>query len=210
VARPVVSAVAERVYEALGPFTVPDEAHGWALLKFVDALTQATADVDRFASDTDDGAGGTRTGWAILMDPDLCPAKGLPFLGQLVGVQVPVGADETTARAIVKAHGGWGRGTPAAITAAAKLTLTGAQHLTLTERDGSAYRVGVTTYAAETPDTAALQAAVNAALPAGLIATYTLLTGWLVSEMETEETAHTIAYLEANWATVAAFEAQLP
>lgn len=209
-ARPVVSDVAERVYEALGPFTEPDEAHGWALLRFVDALTRATADVDLLASDADDGAGGIRPGWSILMDPDLCPAKGLPFLGQLVGVIVPVGSDEATARAIVKAHGGWGRGTPAAITAAGKLTLTGAQHLTLTERDGSPYRVGVTTYAAETPDTTALEAAVNAALPAGLVATFTLLTGWLVSEMETEESAQTIAYLEANWASVGAFETQLP
>jgi hypothetical protein len=62
VARPVVSDVAERVYEALGPFTEPDEAHGWALLKFVDALTQATADVDLFASDADDGRVGRGPG----------------------------------------------------------------------------------------------------------------------------------------------------
>jgi hypothetical protein len=51
---------------------------------------------------------------------------------------------------------------------------------------------------------------VLAALPAGLVATFVQISGWLVSEMETEESALTIADLEAGWASVAAFETQLP
>jgi hypothetical protein len=105
--RPVVSAVAERIYTALDPFTEQDEAYGWPLLTFVHVLTSAAAGVEALAADSDDAAG-----WSALLDPDTCPPAGLPFLGQMVGVQVPPGATAVTARALVKAHGGWGRGTP--------------------------------------------------------------------------------------------------
>jgi hypothetical protein len=123
--RPVVSAVAERIYTALDPFTEQDEAYGWPLLTFVHVLTSAAAGVEALAADSDDAAG-----WSALLDPDTCPPAGLPFLGQMVGVQVPPGATAVTARALVKAHGGWGRGTPAAIIGAAQLTLTGGKHVT--------------------------------------------------------------------------------
>jgi hypothetical protein len=207
VTRPVVSAVAERIYTALAPFTEQDEAYGWPLLTFVHVLTSAAAGVEALAADSDDAAG-----WSALLDPDTCPPGGLPFLGQMVGVQVPPGATATTARALVKAHGGWGRGTPAAIIGAAQLTLTGGKHVTLTERDGSPYRVKVTTYTAETPDTAALEAAVDAALPAGLVATFDLLTGWTVDEMETHYSGYTIDAMEADVAgeTLDDFERTLP
>lgn len=208
--RPVVSPVAERVYTALGPFTEQDEVQGWPLLRYCHALTLAAADVETFAGDVDNPNGSITPGWVILLDPDTCPTKGLPFLGQMIGVTVPSGADDATARALINAKGGWGRGTPAAIIAAAQAQLTGGRHVTLLERDGSAYRLKVTTYTAETPSTAALHAAVQAALPAGLVVTYDLLTGWLISEMETEESTQTIAYLEAHWATVGAFETQIP
>jgi hypothetical protein len=205
VPRPIVSDVAERVYTALGPLVEGDEGYGWVLLHLCHALTAPIADVEAFSGDTD-----TRPGWAGMLDPTASPDRALPWLGQLVGVQVPPGTSAATARALIQARGGWGRGTPAAITAAARLTLTGGRHVTLTERDGSAYRIRVATYTAETPDTTALHAAVNAALPAGLVAAFDLLTGWTVAQMETEEAAHTIAYLEAHWATVADFEAQIP
>lgn len=204
--RPVVSATADRLYTSLGPMTQGDDALGWPLLRLCGVLLAAAADVESFAADTD-----TQVGWQPLLDPDLAPARALPFLGQMVGVQVPIGADEATARAVVKAKGGWGRGTPASIVATARLYLTGAQHVTLTERyGGDPYAVAVTVYSAECPDVPALTAAVRAALPAGLLLTVVVLAGWLVSEMESEESAETVAYLEANWATVGAFESQLP
>jgi hypothetical protein len=123
----------------------------------------------------------------------------LPFLGQMVGVVVPAGTDAATARALVKARGGWGRGTPAAIGAAARLTLAGGKHVTLTERDGSPYRVRVTTYTAETPDTAALHASVTAALPAGIVAAFTLLAGWTYGDLEDRYDGQTWADFEADW-----------
>jgi hypothetical protein len=161
--------------------------------------------VEALAADSDDAAG-----WSALLDPDTCPPAGLPFLGQMVGVQVPPGATAVTARALVKAHGGWGTGHARRHHRRRPTHVDRREARHLTERDGSPYRVKVTTYTAETPDTAALEAAVNAALPAGLVATFDLLTGWTVAEMETEESARTIAYLEAHWATVADFEAQIP
>lgn len=193
--RPAVTPVAERVYTALTPFAEQDEAYGWPLLRFVDALTTTAADVETFAADTD-----AAPGWSILLDPATSPARALPFLGQMVGVVVPAGTDAVTARALVNARGGWGRGTPAAIIAAARITLTGGRHVTLTERDGSPYRVRVTTYTAETPDATALHAAVNAALPAGLVAAFTLLVGWTYGDLEDRYDGQTWADFEADWA----------
>lgn len=205
--RPVVSAVADRVYTALTPFGEQDEAYGWPLLRFCDALTAAAAGVEALAADTDAAAG-----WSGLLDADVCPPQGLAVLGQMVGVQVPPGADAVTARALVKARGGWGRGTPAAIIAAARLTLTGGKHVTLTERDGSAYRVRVTVYTAEIPDLGALTAAFNAALPAGIVGTVEVLTGWTIAQGETFFTGQTVAQAETYFAgqTVATAEQHLP
>lgn len=56
--------------------------------------------------------------WGRLFDPDLCPAGDLPYLAQFVGVTIPVGTPEATARSLVKAEAGMNRGTPASIMAA--------------------------------------------------------------------------------------------
>lgn len=53
--------------------------------------------------------------WGRLLDPDLCPGPDLPYLGQYVGVPIPVGASEHEARALVKGEAGQGRGTPASV-----------------------------------------------------------------------------------------------
>jgi len=208
VARPVVSVTAERLYQAMGPFTVPDEGYGWPLLHWCDAVTRPAATVEAYVADTD-----TQVGWQPLLDPALCPAGALPFLGQFVGAQVPVGADETTARAIVTHAPGWARGTPGAVSAAARLWLTGGQHVTLNERfGGSAYAVEVQVYAGELVDLTGLTAAVKAALPAGFALTVTVLVGWTIAEAETRYTGKTIADVEAIWTgkTIADAEGEFP
>lgn len=205
-ARPVVSQTAEDLYQALGPMRDEDEALDWPLLRFCQAIAAPVAEVAELALDTE-----TQVGWGPILDPTVCPAKALPWLGQFVGAVVPVGSDETTARAIVMHSPGWARGTPASIIATAQLWLTGAQHVDLEERaGGSAYAVEVTVYEAEVIDLASLTAAVQAALPAGFSLTVTTLAGWTVDEMETQTSADDVAYVESNWATVTAFEQQLP
>jgi hypothetical protein len=207
VTRPTVTPVAERVYTALAPFTEQDEAYGWPLLLFCDVLTSAAADVEAFAADTD-----TAPGWSVLLDPTTCPARALPFLGQMVGVQIPPATDEATARALVLARAGWGRGTPFAVLAAVRLYLTGSQTASLTERDGSAYRVKATVYTAEVPDLDALTAAFNAALPAGIVGTVEVLTGWTIAQGETFFTGQTVAQAETYFTgqTVADAEQVIP
>ena len=205
-ARPVVSVTAERLYQAMGPLQQGDEQQGWPLLKFCDTITVPAADVEFFAADTD-----TQVGWGPLLDPTVCPLKALPFLGQFVGAVVPVGVDEATARAIVTHSPGWARGTPASVAAAARLWLTGGQHVTVNERlGGDAYAVEVVVYTAEVIDLSSLTAAVKAALPAGFALTVTVLTGWTIAQMESETSSNNIAYVESHWASIAAFESQLP
>jgi hypothetical protein len=195
VSRPTVSPVAERVYTALAPFTEQDEAYGWPLLRFCDALTVTAADVETFAADTD-----TAPGWSVLLDPTVAPARALPYLGQMVGVVVPAAADEATARAMVLARAGWGRGTPFSVLATVRLHLTGSKTASLTERDGSAYRVTVTVYALEVPDVDAVTAAFNAALPAGIVGTVEVLSGWTFAEAHTRYPTQTFAQVQAIWA----------
>src|SRR6185437_13628378 len=71
-----------------------------------------------------------------LFDVDTCPFAYLAFLGQLVGVppSALIGADDATARSIIRNEAGQKRGTPAAIVAAAQRFLSGTQSCALRER----------------------------------------------------------------------------
>ncbi len=59
----------------------------------------------------EDGTTSYVPAWGVLYDPNLCPGKDLGYLGQFVGVEVPKGASEAEARAVVKAESGLERGT---------------------------------------------------------------------------------------------------
>jgi hypothetical protein len=201
---PSVSVTAQRLYTALTPFVVGDEDQGWPLLLLCSVIMAAVADVEAFAGETD-----TQVGWGPLLDPAVCPARALPFLGQMVGAVVPVGSDEATARQIVTHSPGFARGTPASILAAARLWLTGGMTVALDERfGGSAYAIRLTVFASEVIDLDALTAAVKAALPAGFSLTVAVIEGWTIAEMESETT--TIAAVESDWATYKDFEQQIP
>jgi hypothetical protein len=71
-----------------------------------------------------DGQAGYVPSWGKLLDPTLCPAKLLPYLGQFVGVTIPVGASDAEARALVKAESGLARGTPASIKSAIERSIS--------------------------------------------------------------------------------------
>jgi hypothetical protein len=190
----------------MGPLTRGDEGQGWPLLRLCEVIAAPVAEVDGLAADTD-----TQVGWGPLLDPDLCPAKALPWLGQMIGVTVPVGTPEVDARYLVTHSPGWSRGTPPAVLAAARRWLNGDRRAVLTERaGGDAYAVGVTVYAAQVINLTALTSSVRAALPAGLSLTVTVLTGWTIAQMETDLAGHDIAYIESHWATLAGFETQIP
>ncbi|GAB6901875.1 phage tail protein [Kineosporia succinea] len=211
--RPVVSDVAEELYEALGAQTVGDEQR-WILLHLCHAVTLSLQATQDLAADVVDEAGDiVRHGWSPLLDVDAVPLPYLGFLAQLVGVELAPGLDDASQRLRVRSALGWQRGTPASIVAAAQQWLTGGRQVQLTERHlGSAYRVRVRVYEAEATDVAQLNRSIRAAIPAGVIPTVDVLAGWTIDEMETALSGQTIAGLEADttWPTVRDFEYQLP
>ena len=62
--------------------------------------------------------------WGRLLDPDLCPASALPYLGQYVGVPIPVGTPEVEARELIRAKAGTNRGTESAVEAAIERSIS--------------------------------------------------------------------------------------
>lgn len=205
-ARPVVSDAAERLYAALGATTVGDDTN-WLLLQLCEAVTQPLAVVDTLAADTVDGVG-----WSSVLDLTRAPAYALGWLAQFVGVRTLPGLDDAAQRLRIAGTEGWRRGTPAAIEAAAKQWLTGTQLVTLTERSSSAYTIEITVYTAQATDPDQLQRAIEAAIPAGIIATVNIIAGWTVAEFEADYSGQTVADVESDFTgmDIDDFERTLP
>lgn len=169
---------ADALYEQLRPLAYADEALGWPLLHYVSGFALPFQLVEDLARDTDDG----RPGWAVLLDPDTCPAWALPWLAQLAGVVLDTTLSEADQRAQIVDEAGFRRGTPAALVSAVQARLTGTKTARVLERDDidyvaggpddSAYRLGVLTLASETPDPAAVYQAILSQKPGGIVVTY--------------------------------------
>lgn len=136
----------DRLYEALQPFAnIDDNGHLYIMCSAVGAMFQPVEDL---SADTDDG----EPGWSVILDVNRIPAPLLGYLAQFVGVRLKSGLTDDQQRARVAGTGGFQRGRPASIIAAAQQHLTGTQTVYLKERDGSAWRFTVTTQVSETPD----------------------------------------------------------
>lgn len=184
--RPVVANDTEILYEAMGRQADGDEALGWPLLIFLDASGRAIEVVDDLARD--DALG--RAGWWKILDVDQTVSEGLGYLAQFVGVKLLVGLSDADQRARIKSVSGRFRGTPDALIAAARQYLTGTKRVDLYEREGGAYFLRLRTFAAETPDPAAVAAAILAEKPAGLILTYELAPGMTYTELDAAYTTY--------------------
>lgn len=147
---------------------------------FVGALALPFEEVNGYVRDSDAGPG-----WSMFLDVDRCPFKALPWLAQIVGVTLPSDVTDGQARALIRATGGFQRGTVAAIRGAAQPLLTGTQTVIVEERTDSAYTLTVITYTSETPDPAAVEAAIRAQKPAGLVLTYLNVAGQTYRELLT-------------------------
>jgi hypothetical protein len=159
---------AARLYVALAPLAQQDPQNAWSLLILCNAVGEMFQLLDDYVRDSPEGPG-----WSALMDVNRAPAEALGWLGQFAGVRLRPGDTEAQNRQRIKSTDGFRRGTPAAITAAAQATLTGAKTVGITERDGGdPYALKVNTFAPETPDTVATYNALLAAKPAGLTLTY--------------------------------------
>lgn len=110
----------ERLVAALGPWMTPSLEIACAAIASM-GFNQAMALIEEEGTE---GEPGWLPPWGRLFDPDLCPAADLPYLGQLVGVDVPLGAPEPEARALVRAKAGISRGTRASVEAAIERSIT--------------------------------------------------------------------------------------
>lgn len=196
-AAPEVHPAVERLYLDLGRvFREGQEDLDYPLLRYLDAVWQAHGEIEDLVLEDEEG----RPGWTILFDVDRCPAAFLPYLAQFVGVHFSGVLTEEEMRDRIREREGQQRGTPAALVAAIKRTLTGSQVVTLTERDTSAYHFKVRTYTIQTPSVSATEAALLRMKPAGLQYTLEVLDGVTFDELEAEFPG-TFADLDAEFGT---------
>lgn len=169
--------ILEQMRDELAPIITPD------LDTYLQAIAAMFAEIELYGLDTDDG-----DGWSILFDVDRCPAKALPFLGQAIGVTVPVGMAEADARAVIRDRPQWRRGTPARMVEAAQATLTGTKSAQLLERSAAAcpsdpaYGVTLVTITSETDDPTATVNAVLAVKPAGIVLLHVVSSGPIIDQ----------------------------
>lgn len=163
------------LYDALGPGITVDD--GGTLLSWLDGPAALLGEVDDVVGDTDAGPGWSR-------ELTVTGSRNPRWTAQLLGVQAPPGATDAQVRQLLSDRPAFRRGTPGAIIAAAAALLTGTRYVGLRERDGSAYRLTVVTYTGETPNAAAVNAALQAAKPAGLVLTHQVVTPTSYTAME--------------------------
>ncbi len=174
-ARPVVSQAAEELYAGLGVLAEQDEATGWQLLLFCEALIASTVgQIHTYVTDRDEQG---LPGWAVLLDPDEAPAEVLAWLGQFVGLTFTPEMGETEMREAIKLPEGFERGSLAAIEQVVRRKITGSNVLIDERYQDNAYRLRVRTFAFETPDPDAVEAAIMTQKPVGIVLTYEAVVG---------------------------------
>lgn len=105
--------IGARLAAKLAPVLSPD------LERLCDAIGAMCEPLAEVIEDTGlDGEDGYVPSYGKLLNPETCPGKYLPFLGNFVGVSIPVGTPEEEARAIIKAESGLERGTRASVESA--------------------------------------------------------------------------------------------
>lgn len=193
--QPTLTTGGQHLYDSLQPLAQEDEANGWATAHMAQALGAMFDEVLDVVRDRDDG---TR-GWAVLFDPDLCPAALLSFPAQMQGVTLLPGLDEAAQRLRIKETDGFKRGTPKAIEGAARQHLVGpdgtgatATVYLLPNHDGPG-TLTVTTLDSETPDADRVLAALLEQKPFWVVLEHLVIAG---GDWATLEGTHT------DWADV--------
>lgn len=150
-----------------------------ALEAFCRAIMHPLEQTNRMVRETDDGPG-----WSALLDPARAPAEALTYLGQFVGVRVTRGATSLRQRNEIVSAAGFRRGRPQAMRDAIAATLSGARTVVMTERvDGNAYQLLIQTYADQTPDPGAAEAAARSQKPAGIVLTFEVIGGQTYAQL---------------------------
>jgi hypothetical protein len=181
--------VADQVLsEELAPYVDDDDG---SLVAFTRAVYDPLNEADAVARPSD-----TDAGWSAILDVNRAPVSFPRWLGQFVGVSLPRGFTELSGRQQIATPAGWKRGTPDAIRAAVQPLLTGSQTVLVLERTTDAHHFTVATFTDETPDTAAVTAAVNAQKPAGLIVSVITIAHWVYITLITHDATYSAVTTE--------------
>lgn len=170
------------------------------LLQWLSGIGSMLQGIDSLCRDSYDNEGNLAPGWSQVLDIDRCPTEALPWLAQFLGVQLNTNLRDDQQRYAIENPQGFARGTPAAILAAVNQYLSAGYSAVLVERDTSAYHLairiptagiaglstcasvyltyttcsallaGVSTCAAMWKIPGEISAAVQASIPAGLVA----------------------------------------
>lgn len=191
-AMPALSYVGTRLYEAIDPLVRgQDAAQDYVAAKFTAARAAMFEQVAELVRDRDD-----MQGWAILFDPQQCPADLLPWLAQYEGVEIPPSVvDEQEIRDLIDETPSQQRGTIWSITALARRYLTGTRAVWFYERYlGDPDVLAIRTRTAETPDPdLLLSSIVKFQKPGGVILDYAAVAGLTYDEAEALWATYTIA-----------------
>lgn len=177
--------VSDQLLAQLEPYLGSDGQNGSDLAAFLGAVALMYEQVREWADDDDDG----NVGWSILLDITRAPSEALPWLGQFVGAEVDPNFSDPGQRDQIVNVQGWARGSVAALRQAALPFLTGNQTVMLSERDPGAspvypeYGLIIYTRASETPDPDAVEAALFAIKPAGIVMLYKTVAGQIYQDI---------------------------
>lgn len=192
----------DRVLDGLGPALL--RQGGAVLVDLVEALTGPLQDVA--ASAASNGRA-----WPVVFDLAETPYPAA--LGSATGTPVPAGLTVEKQRAYVTERPGQRRGTPAAIIAAVRETLSATRTVELNERDGSPWHLTIRVFEAELPagGAAAVKAAALTQKPYGITITIDVkvLPG-AASYQHLSEEHGTYAELSVEFPTYAAMTAHRP
>lgn len=170
-----VPAAAARFFARLEPVAYDDANQGGVLQAIATAL-MAPREVFGVARADEDH----EHPWGALLDPDSCPVELLPWLAIFAGTTLPASAlSESEKRHRIKAASGMYRATPRATVEELQLVLTGTKTVYIGFHTPDEWHYTVGTLAAETPDTAAGERAVQAQKPAGMVADYVTSDTWI-------------------------------
>lgn len=176
--------LAERFLADQEPYLADDDG---SLPAWWSAIAGPLEDLDALAQATD-----TDPGFGTLLDADTVPYDYLRWFGQAVGVSIPRGSPEASARASVQTPAGLRRGTLDAIKAAVLPTLVPVNPLVpatviILERTAGGwdaadnpYHLTVATFTDETPSPSTTQAAALSQKPIGNIMDVVQISHWVM------------------------------
>jgi hypothetical protein len=177
----IPTSVSEILFDMLAPYAYADTENDDALFELCqgigamfndfgvarDELMEVGEDVYRIAP-----------GFSQIIDIDRVPESYLDWLAQFVGVRIlPSITLLAEKKAYVQGTPSQLRGGPDAMVDAVKRTLTGTKTVFMIERQGSAWRLAVTTLSSETPDPSLTAYVAGLQKPAGVIMTVSQITG---------------------------------